>query len=208
MRRVIRAIVRHNAPRLRKRALVETQLAGYEAWFSDETKFRAFAEMLSGDDKGPAPLNKGYVLTDRWVYYGDKNYLKSLLLDEIDADSTRNEELRRDLQTFRKEVGIRPAFIVVGWRTFFESIVDRPVYRHLERLYPDRKVRAKILKELLRGKYPVPQNRQQAEFWAEANLRMAIVSLIDRVVVAGQSNGEGIRLQGRIELGKPKGNDQ
>ena len=51
MRRVIRAIVRHNAPRLRKRALVETQLAGYEAWFSDETKFRAFAEMLSGDDK-------------------------------------------------------------------------------------------------------------------------------------------------------------
>jgi len=205
--KVIQALVDFDAEHSRERAMVKTTLSGRPAWFSQESKFKQFADALSGENKGPPPLNSGYVLTDRWAYHGDKGFLESLLSESIDQDSLRNRELNQEMEQFEREIGISPEFIIVAWPEFLRSLSGRQIYRDLDRLYPEEKTRNRIALEISRGgEYPTPETHEQAAYWGQFHLQQALTSLVSRIMLAGQSNGEGLRAQLRIELGNEVSN--
>jgi|GEM_PF-1445104 len=200
--KVVQALVDFDAEHARERAMVKTTLSGYPAWFSEESKFKQFADALSGENTGPPPLNSGYVLTDKWTYYGDKTFLETLSSETLDLNSGRNRELRQEMEQFEREIGVSPEFIIVAWPEFLKSLTGRRIFSDLDRLYPEVKVRNRIALEISRGgEYPEPETSAQAAYWAQFHLQKALSSLVSRIMLAGQSNGEGLRAQVRIELG-------
>jgi len=200
--KVVEAFVDFDAVHSRERAMVKTTLSGYPAWFSEESKFKQFADALSGENTGPPPLNSGYVLTDKWAYHGDKFFLESLSSESLDLNSGRNRELKQEMEQFEREIGLSPEFIIVAWPEFLKSLTGRRIYSDLDRLYPEVKARNRIALEISRGaEYPEPETREQAAYWGQFHLQQALSSLVSRIMLAGQSNGEGLRAQVRIELG-------
>lgn len=202
VKKVVQSLVEFDALHAREQAKVATVLNGYPAWFSEESKFKEFADILSAENVGPPPLNSGYVLTDQWAYYSDKAILESLLSQSIVPSSGRNSELQREMERFEKEIGISPEFIIVAWPEFLRVLTGRQIFRDLDRLYPEQSTRNRIVMGVTQGvDYPVPETREQAAYWAKINLQKALTSLVSRIMLAGQSNGEGLRAQLRIELG-------